>query len=112
MKTQIDVWAGSSVCQWRCGSRPKLADELAVSHQAVYAVLAEEPDEALDDFNALGGVAVPALGQQTEQQGERHVHRFSKMLLHDWKKFANFASVLGISSFLHRKIGTFSLQSY
>ena len=37
-------------------------------------------------------------------------YRFSKMLLRDLKKFANFASALGISSFLHRKIGT--LQSY
>ena len=27
------------------------------------------------------------------------------MLLHDHKKFVNFAPGLGISSFLHRKIG-------
>ena len=35
---------------------------------------------------------------------------FPKMLLRDLKKFDNFAYVLGISSFLYRKIGTF--QSY
>ena len=50
------------------------------------------------------------LEQQRYQFDARRVHRFSKMLLYDLKKFANFASALGISSFLHRKIGT--LQSY
>ena len=52
------------------------------------------------------------LEQQSHQFDARQVHRLTKMLLHDWKKFANFVSILGISSFLHRKIGTFSLQSY
>ncbi len=190
-------------------ARPLLPDKLAVGHQAVNAVPAEEPDEALDDLNAFGRVAVPPLGQQPEQQLEGHVlvghaeqqdvdvgltvlpvgavhgqhqpafnrqqreyhasyqvkvqriackgplqpahvgllvhcgghgigqpdqvhglrldqgleqqrhqfdarqvHGFSQMLLHDRKKFANFAFVLGISSFLHRIIGSFSLQSY
>ena len=51
-----------------------------------------------------------SLEQQRHQFDARQVHRFSKMLLHDLKKFDNFASVLGISSFLYRKIGTF--QSY
>lgn len=43
------------------------------------------------------------LQQQSHQFAARQVHRLSQMLLHDWKKFANFASVLGISSFLHLK---------
>ncbi|MBS7373479.1 MAG: hypothetical protein KIG57_05350 [Muribaculaceae bacterium] len=51
-----------------------------------------------------------SLEQQRHQFDARRVHRFSKMLLRDLKKFANFVSALGISSFLHRKIGT--LQSY
>ena len=51
-----------------------------------------------------------SLEQQRHQFDARRVHRFSKMLLYDLKKFANFASALGISSFLHRKIDT--LQSY
>ena len=50
------------------------------------------------------------VGANKNQFDARQVHRFSKMLLRDLKKFANFASALGISSFLHRKIGT--LQSY
>ena len=78
-------------------ARPMLADELAVGHQAVYAVLAEEPDRA------HGLCLDKRLQQQSHQFAARQVHRLSQMLLHDWKKFANFASVLGISSFLHLK---------
>ena len=59
--------------QHAAGGKVALLDVLAVGHQAVYAVPAEEPDEALDDLNALGSVAVPPLGQQPEQQGEGHV---------------------------------------
>ncbi|MDY4184669.1 MAG: hypothetical protein SOX83_01810 [Sodaliphilus sp.] len=75
---------------------------------------------------SVGGIALTSLTKFTvcgltedssnnvislmHQFDARRVHRFSKMLLHDLKKFANFASALGISSFLHRKIGT--LQSY
>ena len=52
------------------------------------------------------------LDRSLEQQRHldaRQVIDFPKMLLRDLKKFDNFASVLGISSFLYRKNGT--LQS-
>ena len=37
------------------------------------------------------------------------VHRISKMLLHNRKKFANIATVLGISNFFHQKNWKFFL---
>ena len=80
--------------------------QLALAHHGVGEVEAVE----LDLPRAV--LAGALTGEQRDQFDARQVHRFSKMLLHDRKKFANFASVLGISSFLHRKIGSFSLQSY
>ena len=48
-----------------------------------------------------------SLEQQRHQFDARQVHRFSQMFLHDWKKFANFASVLGISAFFIEKLVLF-----
>ena len=52
----------------------------------------------------LAGMSLDqCLQQQSHQFDARQVHGFSQMLLHNRKKFANFALVLGISSFLHLK---------
>lgn len=48
--------------------------------------------------------------QQSHKFDTRQIHRFSKMLLHNWKDLANFGQILGFSSFHREKLSNFFLK--
>ena len=52
---------------------PFVTDELPVCDKAFDAVAAKQADEPLYDIDSLPTVGVPAFGQESEQDGERHM---------------------------------------
>lgn len=52
---------------------PLVTDELMVCNQTFDAVTSEQSDEPLHDVGSLLEVGVPAFGQESEQDGERHM---------------------------------------
>ena len=52
---------------------PFVTDELPVCDQSFDAVASKQSDEPLHDIDSLLAVGVPAFGQESEQDGERHM---------------------------------------